>query len=400
MPASRSSRAATAAPAPPELLERQRFLGLTQEDLKLLAGLRKVVAEHATEIVDRFYDHLLRFEPVRHHVADPDTVVRLKQVQHGYLLSLTDGRVDAAYMENRLRIGRVHERIGLQPQWYLGAYGVFMDALCPLIMERHRRNRARGVQACLALEKLMNLDAQIVLDAYFQTRQQRAVERSEQLAAVGELAASIAHEVRNPLAGMKGALEMLGRHLSADPSRAEVVDEIMAQIVRLEHLVRDLLTYARPRPLSRQPVELHHLLDRVLRMVQEEGTGVAIQVDRDYHLDAARLMADPQQLEQVFLNLVQNAIQAMEAGGGLAVTTRREGETVTIAFADTGRGIAPADMRRIFQPFYTTRHRGSGLGLAIVRKILEVHGGSIEMDSEMGRGTTARVILPAGEADE
>jgi signal transduction histidine kinase len=243
----------------------------------------------------------------------------------------------------------------------------------------------------------MNLDSQMVLGAYFETRQQKALEKSEQLAAVGEMAASIAHEVRNPLAGMKGAMEVLRQHLASDASRSEVVDELMAQIVRLENLVRDLLTYARPRPLSRQAVEVNHLLDRVLRIVQEDGGSPNLSVEREYDPVASRIVADPQQLEQVFLNLIQNAVQAMEEGGTLAVSTGGNSGRVEIAFRDTGRGIAVADQPRIFQPFFTTRHRGSGLGLAIVRKIVDDHGGSIEIESRPGVGTTATVVLPVGE---
>ena len=176
--------------------------------------------------------------------------------------------------------------------------------------------------------------------------------------------------------------------------RVEIADELLAQIERLENLVRDLLTYARPRPLSRQPVELHHLLDRVVRIVKEEEAGESIEWRSSYTEDVEKLLADPQQLEQVFLNLIQNAVQAMENGGCLTIRTRRLNEHAEIAFHDTGKGIKTADMKRIFQPFFTTRHRGSGLGLAIVRKIIQRHGGDIQMESRVSEGTTAVVLLP------
>jgi len=382
---------------PHDLEVRCRFLGFTAKDAGLLAELHDLFAEHAEQVVDRFYDHLCRFEGLQRFLADPATVERLRGVQKDYLLSLTRIEIGEEYRQDRVRIGKVHERIGLPPQWYLGAYGTLLDELCPLIMTHFGRNRKKGTRACLALTKAMNLDSQMVLGAYFETRQQKALEKSEQLAAVGEMAASIAHEVRNPLAGMKGAMEVLRQCLASDPSRIEVVDELMAQIVRLENLVRDLLTYARPRPLSRQPVEVNHLLDRVLRFVQEDGGSPDLSVERQYDPDAGRIVADPQQLEQVFLNLIQNAVQAMEEGGTLAVSTGGTSGCVEIAFRDTGQGIAVADQPRIFQPFFTTRHRGSGLGLAIVRKIVDDHGGSIEIESRPGVGTTATILLPVGE---
>jgi signal transduction histidine kinase len=400
MPRPRNSKdRAASRVVPPELEIRCRFLGFCQEDAALLSELHDLFAEHADEVVMRFYDHLRAFEPLRVFLDDPQTRARLNKVQKEYLLSLTRVEIGEEYLANRTRIGRIHERVGLHPQWYLGAYGNLMDQLCPLIMGHFGKNRKQGVRACLALAKLMNLDSQVVLGAYFETRQQRAVEKSEQLAAIGEMAASIAHEVRNPLAGMKGAMEVLRQHLGTDPSHADVVDELMAQIVRLETLVRDLLTYARPRPLSRQPVELPHLLDRVLRFVQEDGHPRVLNVERDYDPRSSRIVADPQQLEQLFLNLIQNAAQAMEDGGTLAVSTGANGGQVEIVFSDTGQGIAVRDLPRIYQPFFTTRHRGSGLGLTIVRKIVDDHGGSIRVESGPGTGTTATVTLPIGDEE-
>ncbi len=198
---------------------------------------------------------------------------------------------------------------------------------------------------------------------------------------------------------MKGALEVLRHHLDAEPSRAEIADELLAQIERLENLVRDLLTYARPRPLSRQPVELHHLLDRVVRMVRETDGGSSLTWHRKYTGDVDKILGDPQQLEQVFLNLLQNAIQATEGGDSLTISTERRDKRIEIAFQDTGKGISRSDMERIFQPFFTTRHRGSGLGLAIVQKIVQRHGGDIRMASVEGEGTTAIVSLPGEKMD-
>ena len=379
---------------PPEVEERRRFLALTDEDLERLTSLRELFIEHAEEVVERFYDRLQAFEPVSLLLKEAEDIRHLKKVQRDYIISLADGRLDQAYLENRLLIGRAHERIGLQPQWYMGAYSILLDEICPLIGEHFKGQGDESAKVCLALNKIMNLDTQLVLHAYFGTRQRKAVAKSEQLAAVGELAASIAHEVRNPLAGMKGALEVLRHHLSQDPSRAEIAEELLAQIERLENLVRDLLTFARPRPLSRQPVELHPLLDRVVRMVKDEDAEQSVKWGNSYAEGVERILADPQQLEQVFLNLLQNALQAMEDGGSLTIRTRCLNEHAEIAFQDTGKGISPADMERIFQPFFTTRHRGSGLGLAIVRKIVQRHGGDIQMESRQGEGTTATVLLP------
>lgn len=376
------------------LEERLRFIRITSNDADLLESLAEPLAAQVDRVVNTFYTHLEGFDSLRPLLSDPQTVERLKGSLKKYLLSLTSGVERSGYQEERLHIGRVHEQIGLLPQWTLGSYCFFLEELYPIVMHHYQANPAKGMQACLAMTKLMNLDSQIILDAYFETRQQRALERSEHLAAIGELAASIAHEVRNPLAGMKGAMEVLREHLTLDPSKAEVVDELMAQIVRLENLVRDLLTFAQPRPLALQPVELQSLLDRVLRLIPKSIEISRISVIRDYDDRMPPIQADPQQLEQVFLNLVQNAIQAMDGEGTLTISAAPANGSMDIVFQDTGPGIRPADLLRIFQPFFTTRHRGSGLGLAIVRKIVEAHGGTVRVQSKPGEGTTATITLP------
>jgi signal transduction histidine kinase len=382
----------------PRLEQRKRYGRITERDCALLEELRGVVERHADTLVDRFYDHLLRYDELRPFLAEPGTVERLRGFQRDYLLSLVSGRYEDDYARDRLRIGRTHSRIGLEPGWYLGTYGIYLDLLFPLIFERFGDDVHGAVQASAALAKVMILDMQLVLDAYYDIQQQRAVAHSEQLAAVGALAASIAHEVRNPLAGMKGALEILRKDVALQPNQ-EIVDELLAQIVRLEHLVRDLLTYSRPSAPSRQRFDLHGLLDRLLRLCIEQAGADGVTLQRIYEPETGQLEADPGQMEQVFLNLVHNALQAMPEGGTLTVTTSAVPSGIEIGFADSGKGIPVSDLHKVDQPFFTTKHRGSGLGLSIVKKIVEAHGGSVRLTSEVGRGTNVAVIVPTGKAD-
>jgi signal transduction histidine kinase len=378
---------------------RKRFARFTAEDAALLSELRDTFTEHADEVVEAFYAHLLRFPPPAELLEDPERVRRVKLAQREYLISMTQGSYGVEYAHGRLAIGRVHDGIGLDPEWYLGAYGLYLDLLSPLIRQRFASEPSKVAPALAALGKLIVLDMQLVQDAYYGLQRKRAVEQSEHLAAVGQLAASIAHEVRNPLAGMKGALEVLRKELAVKPSNLEIVDELLAQIGRLEHLVRDLLDYARPQALSPQPFDLHEMLDRLIRMVKEQSDARGITVERVDGPGTSRLIADPKQIEQVVLNLIHNAIQAMDGGGTLRVATRVRGGAMVIIFKDTGKGIPPTELRRIFQPFYTTKHRGSGLGLPIVMKIAEAHAGSIQINSEPGKGTTATLRLPRGDSE-
>jgi signal transduction histidine kinase len=379
--------------------ERKRFGRFCADDAKLLAELRPTFRRQADRIIEEFYDHLLSNETLRPLLADPDTVARVKSAQKSYLLSLTNGTYDEEYAQSRLRIGQIHERIGLEPQWYLSSYGLYMDLLLPHLHEHFRDEPDKAVRASAALSKLLILDMQVVLDAYYETRHRKELQRSEQLAAVGELAASIAHEVRNPLAGMKGALEVLQSELAVKPSNLEIVDELLAQIARLENLVRDLLTFARPSAISVRDFDLHELLDRLLKLYKDEADAAKIAIHRIYGPGTGNIKADPQQMEQVFFNLIHNAIQAMDDGGTLTVTTQATERGIVIRFQDTGGGVPADDMPRIFQPFFTTKHRGSGLGLPIVKKIIKAHGGDIEVASAIGEGTAATMTLPSQEDD-
>jgi len=162
--------------------------------------------------------------------------------------------------------------------------------------------------------------------------------------------------------------------------------------------VRDLLTFARPRVLSLELFDLHELLDRLLRTYKEQADNLGVTVERIYGPGTGHLNADPAQMEQVFLNLIYNALQAMDGGGTLTVSTRAEDGNIVITLRDTGRGIPETDMPKILQPFFTTKHRGSGLGLPIVKKVSEAHGGSIEIASVVGRGTTVTVSIPDEQA--
>ena len=380
----------------PGFERRKRYGRLTERDCALLEELRATVERHSSDLVERFYQHLLSYDELKPFLAPPGTVERLKGLQRDYLLSLVSGRYDEAYAHDRLRIGRTHSRIGLDPEWYLGTYGVYLDLLFPLVFEHFGHDVRAAVQAASAVTKVMILDMQLVLDAYYGVQQQQALQRSAQLAAVGELAASIAHEVRNPLAGMKGALEILRKDL-AQRANQEIVDELLAQIDRLEHLVRDLLTFARPRVVQRERFDLHELLDRLLRRYQEQSEAQNVTVERRYEPGTGWLDADASQLEQVFINLIHNALQAMPEGGALTVVTRAAESGIEIAFTDSGKGIPAGDLNKVLQPFFTTKHRGSGLGLPIVIKIAEAHGGTLRLTSEPGRGTIASVTIPARE---
>ena len=246
------------------------------------------------------------------------------------------------------------------------------------------------------------------IEAYHQQR----LARTERLAGLGELAASVAHEIKNPLAGIAGAVRILAEDMPASDPRKEIMGEVLAQIRRLDGTVRDLLTFARPGGPELGPCALHQVLDRVLLVLADDPSASNVRVVREYQSDLPPVSADGKLLEQVFFNLLLNAVQAMGGHGTITLRTAR-GEAgarrtdgtpfephVEIRVMDTGPGIPAHLLREIFTPFFTTKPRGIGLGLAITRRIVEDHGGRISGENLPGQGAMFRICLPLEGSDD
>ncbi len=251
-------------------------------------------------------------------------------------------------------------------------------------------------------------DASLVYGIGIDVTERRALEKraadAEALSAMGTLALNLAHEIRNPLNAAILQLHLLGRHvdkLSVDEAargalrqKAQIVGD---EIGRLSRMLTEFLELARPRGAVRETVQFSKLAGDVLALEQEPLDRAAVVVERDLAADCV-LAGDPEKLKQVVINLVMNAIEAMKAGGGtLSVRTGTEGDTVRLAVKDTGAGIERALLSQVFDPFFTTKEGGTGLGLSIVRKIIDLHGGEVRIDSEQGKGTEVTVLLPRGK---
>jgi two-component system sensor histidine kinase HydH len=234
----------------------------------------------------------------------------------------------------------------------------------------------------------------IVRDITVLKQMERQLLERERLAAVGELAAMVAHEVRNPLAGIRGGCEILLEGYQKDDPRYEIGVEIIRQVDRLTRTVHDLLTFARPRAVDPVPTDIHGLIERILQNLRDDPANGGVEVVRDFAEDVSVADVDGRQMEQVFLNLLLNAIQAMHAKGRVTISTRYDHRKLVVTVSDTGAGIPPDKIEHIFKPFFTTRAQGTGLGLAIVKKIVEAHGGKIEATSPPGSGARFTVTLP------
>jgi two-component system sensor histidine kinase HydH len=220
----------------------------------------------------------------------------------------------------------------------------------------------------------------------------RQMARREQMARLGEMGAIVAHEIRNPLAGIKGYAQLLGERLGTS-QEGQSAGLIVGEAIRLEEMVNELLDYTRLDKDAPERVTIHEAISRSLSIISGEATAskVSIQsfVDESLHITAKR-----NRIEQLFLNLFRNALQAMPEGGKLTVTGRHVKNGVEILVADTGRGIDMENVERVFEPFFTTKARGTGLGLAICRKIAEEYGGDITVVRNSREGTTFRLFFP------
>ena len=223
------------------------------------------------------------------------------------------------------------------------------------------------------------------------------VRQADRLATVGRMAANIAHEIRNPLASLTGAIEVLARDGDLGGTRDRLAQIVVRESERLDHIIKDLLDYARPAPLVLQPINLADTLDEVLLLLEHRPLPDNVKIVRAYDRELG-VEADPQQIRQVFWNLCLNALQAMVEGGELQVAARREGRLVQVRVSDAGHGIHAADLPHIFEPFFSTKSEGSGIGLALVHRIVQEHGGDIDVRSHAGQGTIFTITLPAGDA--
>ena len=218
--------------------------------------------------------------------------------------------------------------------------------------------------------------------------------RAEHLATLGELAAGLAHEIRNPLAGIAGVIEIIGRDLpSTSPARA-VVKDVRLEIAQINRIVTDLLEAARPHAPRVCRSNLNTTVEHAVMLARQHVLSKPIKIELRQAPDLAEVEHDSDQIHQVVLNLLLNAVQAMESSGTVCVEIGSRDNCASVSVSDTGRGIPPQQLSHIFRPFFTTKGNGTGLGLSLARRIVEEHHGRIEVSSVVGKGSKFEVVLP------
>jgi len=284
----------------------------------------------------------------------------------------------------------VLDPFGLEPEaWHVAVHAA------PDFFETMRTMQGTLIAVGAALFLLLGTAITVYL-FYAQrlARAHTALARSEQLSAMGRMAAGIAHEIRNPLGIIKNTAQLLREEMRDSGMETDLVDYIPEEVDRLNETLTGYLEFAKDAPLRLEPVDLVALLRRTLKLVKRDAEGAGVDVRHD--LDAVGELvidADARKLQQVVLNLVLNAVQAMPSGGTLTVGLDEGADQVTLRVQDTGVGMDAAKAQQVFEPFFTSKEKGSGLGLHVVQRIVEDHGGRIELETGPGEGTVFFVVL-------
>lgn len=384
--------------------EMLKYIGLSATDVSNIISLRDSILPLLEEVTEKFYEELLKNPNARAIFTGGDRQIAHQRILlTRWLSEVFDGNYGREYYEKRFQIGLTHMRVGLpQPYMCLGMQLIWQE------LDRVIRRQCVPQQdeKLASLHKILMFDLAVMLDSYTasyieQTRNtertvvEERLTKAEHLAEIGRLAASLAHEIKNPLAGISGAIQVIRDAMDSEDPKRPIIGEILAQIHRLDSAVRDLLLYARPNLPRKAEMSLTDAVHRVLMILAQEPAFQRVAVHFDGSTRNYWVLGDRNQIEQLLLNLLINAAQAAEASGRIRIAIQSQEGNVRLSVSDTGIGMTPEALGHAFEPFYTTKSRGTGLGLSICKRIAETHGGSIELTSAPGKGTTVTVHLPA-----
>lgn len=371
--------------------ELKRYVGFSPEDEQALLALHAVTREHFSRIAEVFYARILEYEGARTALEGGESQVgHLKGTLQVWMDQLLRGPWDESYFELRCRIGRMHVRIALPQHYMFGAMNVLRQEFNTLIDEHYRERPQELASARRALSKILDLELAIMLHTYREDLLAQQA-RSERLSTFGQLVGSIGHELRNPLGVIETSLFILkSRQTPGDERTAKHLDRIGEQVAIANRIVSDLLDMIRDKPLKAEPVRLEEVWRSAVSAVQHHPE---VLIEEHGLTKLPEVRGDPHQLRQVFVNLLENAVQAVGEAGKVELRAQALPGTVEVAIEDSGPGVSESIRRRLFEPLITTKTRGIGLGLPLVKRILERHGGSIAYAPRPEGGTGARFLL-------
>jgi signal transduction histidine kinase len=373
--------------------ELKRYVDWSPADERALQALHPYAVPELERIATVFYDRILTNEGARAVLVGGESRVgQLKITLKAWMDKLLRGPWDEEYYDVRCRIGRVHVRIGMPQHYMFGAMNVIRRELNELIDLHYHDKRDELRDARVALGKILDLELAIMLHTYREDLEAQQA-RTERLATFGQLIGSIGHELRNPLGVIESSLYILQGRIGTDERAAKHIERIGQQLRVSNGIISALLDMIRDRPLVTESVRVPTLLESALGSlsvppdVQVEIVGIE---------ELPAIQGDAGQLRQVLLNLVDNALHAASPKGRVQVTGRVADGQVEVAVEDSGPGVSPETLRRLFEPLITTKTKGIGLGLALVKRIVERHGGTVKYAPREGGGARFVVRLPGG----
>jgi two-component system, NtrC family, sensor histidine kinase HydH len=369
-----------------------RYVGFDSADAARLVRLGPLLAPSFDGIVDEFYAAIERHPQARAVFKEGHAQIeRQKARLREWLQGIFGGVYDDAYFERRARIGRVHVQIDLDQRYMFGAMNIVRAGLHRALLATELTPEEK-VLGQLSIDRICDIELAIMLETY----RERYVERqraSARLATIGQVAASIGHELRNPLAVMESSVHLLRRRVN-DEKSAKHFDKIAKQISISSSIINGLLALARDRPPQREPVRIDELIAEAIGLVHGLDR---VSIDLALEPGLAPLALDRGQMRQVFVNLIGNAAQSIDGdrGEGRIEIAAGSGEgRIWIEIRDDGPGFKQEVLERAFEPLVTSRTTGIGLGLALCARIVERHGGSVEAKNRPERGAIVRVLLP------
>lgn len=380
-------------PPPPSFFaEIVDYIGFTSEDSRCLLDFLPIAQSHFDELAEHFYERILAHAPAREAISGGhEEVEHLKHSLVEWMQSGLAGAHDHEFWMARAMISHIHARIGLPQRYMVTAMNVMrLDFRRVVEQELASIPLARLRKLNDALDRWFDLELAIMLETYRLEAEDR-LRRRERLATIGQLAASIGHDLRNPLSVMESSLYILRRRVKDDERALKHVDRISHQIDECDSIITHLLELARNQPPRRDRVDMTNLVEDALAAAR---IPVRMRVER-HGLESLVLWIDGALIKQALVNLLINSVQAQREGDGwISIGASRENDHVVIALEDTGPGFDKATLPIIFEPLVTTKATGTGLGLSLVKSVIERHNGHVSASNRVGGGAVVKLYLP------
>jgi two-component system sensor histidine kinase HydH len=373
------------------LSELKRYVGWSPDDEAALRRMHPLLQPRFPAVIEVFYDRILEHQQARAALVGGESQVGHLKVQlAAWLEQLFLGPWDEGYYEQRARIGRMHVRIALPQHYMFAAMNVLRRGLDSALAEHEAASAEDQATARRALGRILDLELAIMLHTY---REDLLAQRSriERLATFGQMAASIGHELRNPLGVIESSLFLLRGRVQSDDRATKQVDRIGQQVEIASGIITGLLGLIRDKPLVREPLQIDRVIEDALALVTRAP---GVQIQSSGLLGFPPLHGDPAQLRQVFVNLIDNAVQAATpVGAQVQIAAVVEGTSLAISVEDGGPGVSPEIGARLFEPLITSKPNGTGLGLSFALRIVERHHGTLCYEPRE-RGARFVVRLP------